>query len=113
MSVARTMKKLKYDLKVLEEAAKRAGMNVSRDNRGDLMIVSKKSWHPMTFKEAKDGTVNMTFDDDYAIPVRKTMAHEILPRYIEVMAERGTRGRFTIKSQKKIGSMTQVRIGVR
>lgn len=105
MSVAREVK-VNYDLEVLAQAARDCGYRVENNATGrswygnlgnntkyDMVIKGKTMCHShyfdMGFKQTADG-VQMEADF-HGEQVNKDMAQEILPRYVELMAERSGR----------------------
>ena len=103
MSVARTTK-VTYDLEALMKAARDCGFiaTINKNVRGwaggiiqenaDLVITSKSHQYDMGFVKQKDGTIEMKADWHGGHVTRDLQ--KITPRYIEVLAERNSHGRF-------------------
>ena len=104
-SVAREVK-VNFDLEILAIAARECGYQVGHNVTGrswygnlgsntkyDMVIKGKTMCHnhyfDMGFKTTKDG-IQMEADF-HGEQVNKDMANEILPRYVELMAERSGR----------------------
>lgn len=103
MSVARTTT-VDFDLEILKEAARQLGFIATnnKDVRGwaggtiaknaELVITSRNHQFDMGFVRQPDGSIKMRADHHGGHVDRDLKA--IVPRYIEVMAERNSHGRF-------------------
>jgi hypothetical protein len=83
--------KVNYDLKALAQAARDAGFVVAENSRcygyykGDcgLVISSRRHSYQMGFVTNEKGQMEMVYDEDGSVLVKKDMAETIMPRYLE------------------------------